>query len=254
MVKFVVLTTQRSGATFFIKCLDNHPQIVCRHQTVFTQDCKFKFFSFDRPSSFYYRYRTGSLKRRLSHVLQRKQLVHNCLNDYLRTLPNDSKAIGLKVSYNHISKYPAIVAWIEQHDVGIIHLIRDNVFKTILSLETAQRRQQFHSTGEVKPVRVYLRPGKLKRNLARREQLVEQYQAMFTDQPYLEVFYEAFVADRETELQRVLQFLGVAIDESMSLEADLVKLNPDSIEDIVENYEQVARALQGTAFEKYLTA
>lgn len=253
MVKFVVLTTQRSGATFFIKCLDSYPQIACRHQTVFTQDSKFKFFSFDRPSSFYYQYRTSSLKRRLRHILQRKQLVYDCLNDYLHTLPSDSKVIGLKVSYNHIGKYPAIVAWIKEHNVRIIHLIRNNILKTIISLETAQKRRQFHSTQKVKPVQVCLRPGKLKRNLARRERLIKQYRAMFTDQPYLEVSYEAFVADRKAELQRVLQFFEVEVDRSVSLEADLVKLNPDSIEDIIENYEQIAQVLQGTSFEKYLT-
>lgn len=253
MVKFVVLATQRSGATFFISCLDSHPQITCRHQTVFTQDCKFKFFYFDRPSSFYYRYRISSLKRRLSHVLRRKQIIHDCLNDYLRTLPNDSKAIGLKVSYNHIGKYPAIAAWIKQHDVRIIHLIRGNVLKTILSLETAQKRQQYHSTRKAKPVQVHLRPGKLMRNMARRERLIEQYRAMFRDQPYLEIFYEAFVADREAELQRVLQFLELEMDGSVSLKTDLVKLNPNSIKDIIENYEQIAQALRGTAFEEYLT-
>jgi hypothetical protein len=39
----------------------------------------------------------------------------------------------------------------------------------------------------------------------------------------------------------------------MSLETDLVKLNPDSVRDIIENYEQVARALRGAALERYLT-
>jgi LPS sulfotransferase NodH len=250
MEKFIVLTTQRSGATFFIKQLSSHPQIACRPETVFTQDCKFKFFSFDRPSSFYYKYRSSSPRRQISHRFRRKQLVYGCLDDYWRTLPNNVRTIGFKLSYNHVKKYPAIAEWVREHDVRIIHFIRHNILKTILSLETAQRRQVYHSTQKVEPVRIHLHPGKLLRNLTRRTRAIEKYRAMFGDKPYLEVFYESFVADRDSETRRILQFLD--IDEFMPLETDLVKLNPNSIEDIIENYEKVAKALEGTVFEKYL--
>ena len=251
MVKFIVLTTQRSGATFFLKCLSNHPQIACRHETIFGQKSKFRFFSFDKPGSFYYQYRSGSLGRQLAHWFWSKRLVCDCLDDYLLTLPNNAKAVGLKVSYNQIEKYKAIAAWIEERDVRIIHLVRNNVLKTLLSLETAKKRSLFQSTRKVEPIKVHLHPGKLKRNLAKRTRRIEKYRAMFVDKPYLDISYESFVAGRDAETRRVLQFLD--IDEFIPLGTDLVKLNPDSIEDIIENYGQVAQALKGTVFEKYLT-
>lgn len=250
MVKFIVLTLQRSGATFFIKSLSNHPQIACYHQTVFTQDNRFKNLSFDRPGSFYHQYRTSSTRRQLAHWLRREPLIHTCLDDYLRAQPNDVQALGFKVSYNHIEKYPAIATWIEAHDIRIIHLVRDNVLKTALSLQTAKVRRLHHSTERVKPVQVYLNPGKLLRDLKRRTRSIEKYRAAFADKPRLELSCEALVADRDAEIRRVLQFLD--IDEFMSLETDLVKVNPDSLQDIIENYDQVAQALQGTPFEKYL--
>ncbi len=250
MIKFVLLTTQRSGATLFFKSLANHPQIACRHETLFTQDCKFKYFRFDRPGSFYYQYRSNSMGRQFAHWFQNKQLVYNCINDYLHTLPNNAKAIGFKVSYNQIEKYPAIAAWIKEHEVRIIHLVRGNLLKAILSLKTARKRGQFHSTQKVKPVKVFVSPGKLKKSLGRRTRFIEKYRGLFRDKPYLEISYESYVANREAETQKVLQFLD--IDEFMSLDTDLVKLNPDSVEDILENYEEVAQALKGTNFEKYL--
>ena len=102
--------------------------------------------------------------------------------------------------------------------------------------------------GEV--ARALLRIRKLRRDLTRRARLIEKYRTMFADKPYLEISYESFVANRDADTRKVLQFLG--IDEFMPFESDLVKLNPDSLEDIIENYEEVVRALKGTTFEKYL--
>jgi LPS sulfotransferase NodH len=250
VIKFIVLTTQRSGATFFIKCLSGHPQIQCRHETIFSQRNRFKFFSFDSPGSFYYQYRSSSLGRQLAHWFQRKHLIHNCLDDYLRTLPNNAKAIGFKVSYNQVEKYPAIAAWIREHDVRIIHLVRNNLLKRFLSHQTSRARGLAHATQPVKPIKIHVQIRKLGKDLTRRAWLIEKYRTMFADKPYLEISYESFVANRDADTRKVLQFLG--IDEFMPLESDLVKLNPDSLEDIIENYEEVVRALQGTTFEKYL--
>ena len=86
--------------------------------------------------------------------------------------------------------------------------------------------------------------------MKRRTQLIEKYRAAFADKPRLEISYESLVANRDAETRRVLQFLD--IDEFISLDTDLVKLNPDSLEDIIENYEQVAQALKDTPFEKHL--
>jgi len=249
--QFTVLTTQRSGATFFIKCLSSHPQIACRHETIFTQDNKFKFFSFDRPSSFYYQYRSSSLQRQLAHWFRRKGLIDNCLDDYLRALPGNAQAIGFKLSYNHVEKYPEIAIWVKEHNVRVIHFVRNNVLKTILSLATAHKRELYHATQKVAPVKVHLQPAKLLRDLGRRTRQLEKYRAMFADQPYLEVSYESFVADRDAETRQVLRFLDIG--DFMPLDTDLVKINPDSIADIIENYGEVALALRGTAFEKYLT-
>lgn len=250
MTKFVVLTTQRSGATFFIECLSSHPQILCHHETLFSQRNRLKFLSFDQPHAFYYRYRSGSLKHQLEHLTRSKRLIYNCIDDYLSTLAGKAEVIGLKVSYNQIAKYPAIAHWINEREVRIIHLVRENVLKTHLSLMTAKKRKLSHSTRKVVPVQVWLDPRKVQRVLRRRLLLVEEHRAMFTDKPYLEVCYEAFVVDRESESRRVLRFLD--IDEFVPLQASLVKLNPDSLEQIIENYDQVAQALRGTELERYL--
>ena len=70
------------------------------------------------------------------------------------------------------------------------------------------------------------------------------------DVPFLEVSYESLVADHDTETRNVLKYLG--IDKFMPLTSEFVKLNPDSLEDIIENYSEVKQTLIGTEFEKFL--
>jgi LPS sulfotransferase NodH len=165
-------------------------------------------------------------------------------------LPNDVTATGLKISYNQIEKYPAIATWINERDIRIVHLVRKNILKTVLSLETAKRRGLSHATHEVELVKVQLNPNKLKRNLIRRTKQVDRFRNMFVNKPYLEIAYEDLVANQNGITQNVLQFLD--IDDFVTLQTDLVKLNPDTIQDIVENYDEVAETLRDTVFEKYL--
>ena len=60
----------------------------------------------------------------------------------------------------------------------------------------------------------------------------------------------SLVVDFYTEIRKVLKFLE--IDEFIPLTSELVKVNPDSLEDIIENYAEIKKALVNTQFEKYL--
>jgi LPS sulfotransferase NodH len=250
-IKFVLLTTQRSGATFFLKYLSSHPEIACRHQAVFTQINKFKYLSFDRPSSFYYQYRSKSINNKFSHWFLRKKLICNFLNDYIQSLTQNAKAVGFKVSYKHIEKYPMVENWIRYNKAKIIHLIRSNILKTILSLETAKKRKMFHSSEEVENIKVYLSPNKLKRKLKRRTKQIDKFQKAFRNDNYIEIFYESLLSNRDYETLKVLKFLDV--NNSILKEPDIVKMNPDTIEHIIKNYDEITQHLKNTIYEKYLS-
>jgi hypothetical protein len=70
------------------------------------------------------------------------------------------------------------------------------------------------------------------------------------DLPYIEVSYESLVSDFDSEIRKVLKFLE--IDGHMSLTSEFVKVNPDSLEDIIENYSEVKQTLINTEFEDFL--
>ena len=64
------------------------------------------------------------------------------------------------------------------------------------------------------------------------------------------VVYEDFVSDPETWSRRMLEFLGVG--EIRTLCSPHKKVNPDSLEQMIENYEEVCTLLEKTPYREYL--
>ena len=183
------------------------------------------------------------------HWFRRKRIIYECLDDFYARRA-DTPTVGFKASYNHLQRYPEIAEWINENDVRVIHFIRKNLLKRFLSEQSRRARGVAHSPRAVKPVKVHVNVNRLQKDLTRKSQLVQKYRKVFENKPYLEVFYESFTANRDAETKSILQFLGVS--ELVPLQSDLVKLNPDSLEDIIQNYGQVVEALQYTSFAECL--
>jgi LPS sulfotransferase NodH len=152
--------------------------------------------------------------------------------------------------YSQAREFPQVVRWAKKEDINIIHLIRSNVLKMLVSREVAKLRDIYHSTKKVEPIKISLKTFRLKARLKNISRQVDVYRSMFKDIPYLEITYENFVANRDEETRRLLGFLE--IDMRVPLISDLVKLNPETLADVIENYDQVAQTLEGTAFERFL--
>lgn len=248
MEKFIVLAGRRSGTTLLVTCLDSHPQIDCTKE-VFDTHRKFKYFQVDRRTGLFYRYRSASIKRQFDYIFRRKPLIEAFLAEIYRPIEG-MKAIGSRLSYGQARKYPQILDWVTANEAAVIHLIRANPIKAIVSQFTAKKRHTYHTTSQVKRVTVRLQPQKLQRSVAKRLREIEMYRAMFKDGRYHEVYYESLVADRDGETRRILDFLH--IDQFVPLTTNLVKQNPDSLQDILENYAEIAQVFKGSALEKYL--
>jgi hypothetical protein len=110
-----------------------------------------------------------------------------------------------------------------------------------------------HSTQSVEPIKVRIDPKILIKDFKRRQIRFAKYIKRFIevfDAPFHEVSYESLVADFDTEIRKVLKFLE--IDKLMPLTSELVKVNPDSLEDIIENYNEVKQTLINTEFDNFL--
>ena len=249
MDKFIILSAHRSGTTLLISSLESHHKIQC-HKRVFSIDVIIRrLLMVDRPGSLFYTYRTASFKRRKDYIFRKKQLMGGFLSE-LYIPSNGAKVVGIRVIYQQVDKHPEILQWATENNVGVIHLIRENSLKTLVSAETARKRGLAHSTSKVDLVTIRLSPLKLKFQLARLTGQIEKYRRRLKDIPHLELTYESLAAQRETETKRVLAFLE--IDERVPLTTNLVKLNPNSLEEIIENYPEIKQTLSGTAYEKFL--
>jgi len=255
MIKFLIITQPRSGSSFLTSCLNSHPQIYCPRGSLFTKHnvspikgFKPGFLKIDRKKSPYYTYRAGSFKRQIDHRFRRSKLIHEFLSAWYAR-HQDSEAVGFKVNYSQINRYPATISWVKQNDVKIIHLVRNNLLKRHVSNEIAKTRDQHHSREQLKPIKVYIDPKILLEDFRRRQKRFDKYQKLFDDFPFLKVSYESMLADQNTETRKILKFLGV--DREIKLTTELVKVNPDSLEELIENYEEVKQTLLNTEFENF---
>ena len=260
MIKFLIITQPRSGSAWFMSSLNSHPQIYCpRVPTLFSKYnlspvkwFKPRFLQVNHPRSPYYRYRSRSFKRQIAHLLNRKKLVYSFLSALYAENYN-AEAVGYKMNYSQIRKYAATVSWIKKNDGKIIQLMRNNLLKRLVSHKIANTRNMCHSTQSVEPIKVHIDPGVLIDDFRKGQKRFAKYRKLFNDDlnvPYLEVTYESLVADFDSEARKVLEFLE--IERLIPLSSKLVKVNPDSLEDIIENYGEVKQALASTEFESFL--
>ncbi len=247
--KFILLNTHRSGTKLLLGALGSNLPIHC-DKKAFDLTIIFERFAFDRLNSPFYKFRSVSTKRRIDYIFAKKQVINDFLQQ-IYTPANGVRAIGLRLLYEQADKYPEILEWAVENNVAIIHLIRENSLKTVVYTEASFKRGLFHSTSRVEPVTpIRLSPDRLKTQLSKLTQQIEKYRMRLENVRYLEVFYESLVANRTAETRRALDFLE--INPIPSLTIDAVPIKHESLESIVENYDEIKQALSGTAFEKFL--
>jgi len=251
MEKFVLLADRRSGTTLVIDCLNNLPRVHCEKRA-FGIDKKIKNPTKDKHNGMFFLYREGVWKRQLRFYLQRQGLIKDFLNDEI-FIPGQTEDIrGFRLIYGKVEQHPEILRSLKGTGTKIIHLIRENVLKTHISFKAAPIHKMHHPRkgDKVSHVRLHLDPDTIQHELTKRIKWIDHKKALIKDMPNLEVSYEDFVQDRQAQAARIQPFLGM--DEVLPFESDLVKINPDKLADVIDNYEEIRDALTGTQFEKFL--
>lgn len=240
MNRFIVLSTQRSGSSYLCSLLDNHPAMRCAEEI---------FLPRNANEITYRHWRTASLGRMLKHWLTQQESINAYLEDLCSKQPA-LDAFGFKLMYGQAKQYPAVVDWCREHDVRVVHLVRRNALKMVVSRQVALKRGVYLSTRPVDAMTVSLDTRRLISDLRKLDTLVQRNRELFSTLPYLETSYEAMLADRDEELRRIMNFIGC--DVHLEVSSDLVKTSPDSLETVVDNYGEVCETLAGSRFETYL--
>lgn len=240
MRKFMVLTTQRSGSSFLGRSLNSHSKICC-HGEIFLKKL--------RNEISYRSYRTQDVKRKFDHLFRRKALISSYIEE-LSQREQGCEAFGFKFMYGQARRYPQVIEWAKEQGVSVVHLIRHNALKVIVSRKVAKERGVYLSTEPLRPIKIELDTGKLISEIKKLHMLVQMYQESFYGLPYMEVTYEDVMSDYDGEFGRILEFLGVRDNEE--LDCDLVKTGGGSLADVVTNFDDVSVALKKAGYGEFL--
>ena len=271
-VKFVVLASPRSGSTVFRLWLNSHRNIRC-HDEVLAK-------KLDAQDSIHHYFKHVRGKDANQGAYDRDVLGHpndaytvNLLRGFLDDLFNNRDrcdawttpaniddfhpmtnfdgmtAVGFKLMTYSLDNH-FLNQWLSGERIRIIHLVRENSLKQLISSQVAKKRKVWFSDKQHEPTTINLDVAALTPFLARIEQMNAGIQNRFSGQEYTRVTYEEFCSAPGELAGKMCEYLEVP---GASLEMPtLKKLNPMNISDIVENYDDVKTALSGTGFAKFL--
>ena len=244
MERFVIAGTQRTGTSLIESTLDSHPDIRCLSEVYIFR----KGHGKSTEGSYRQFINQRRFVRRIAHHIARPLLVRAHLDQLYQSY--DVKATGFKFMLSQARHFPETTHYLQENQVKILHVVRENVLKTLASRIAAKTRKLYHSEGTVEVEKIYIPPRRLLKRLEKIQDETRQWRQIALGNPYVEVSYESFLADREQALKNSLEFIGVEYGASMF--STLRKINPDKLSDVIKNFDEVTRLLVGTKYEIFL--
>jgi len=258
---FVVFGGQRSGSTLVASRLNSHPRIVCHEEVLLP--------SVDSEPSL------------------REWLIANGHPPWLRVVPSIRESflnsvvesdpgpgidvIGMKIMYDQISLWPKLsyvlppvgrawhdvrlLRWMKNNQVLVIHTLRKNHLKMLTSHTLAARTGRFHSRDASQAAAASMISLPL-RGLIIRLERIESAENVARNAirglRSMEVWYEDYVGPQGQEIEaRLCAAVGQQIPDR-GLMSPLAKVSSGNLKDTLTNYDDVARHLSGTRFERFL--
>lgn len=246
MNKFLILSSQRSGSTFFRKYIDSHSEIDCRGE-IFIRKQSDAFVAGEK----YHLYCSEYLHRRiLSKIGAHRLLAPVFIDEFYSNGVSSFKAKGFKLMYNQYKKHKISMNLLNKKNIKIIHFVRSNVLKRLISQELLLARGVAHSNKKLPVLKIRINEKKLLKRLRMMVNEENHFRNVITNNDHIEVKYETFVRDKNEEIRKILKFLNIEKFEELS--TDLKKVNPNDLKKILVNYSEIKQIIAGTEFEEML--
>jgi len=177
------------------------------------------------------------------------------LSTVLQYESKSTQMVGFKVFYNHLTdeEWKKLLA---RKDLKVIHLTRRNRLRTVISLEIALKTGEWTKSGYSngsngsREKHIMLDPLKLTKRLEQIEEGEAATRARFRERQILEVVYEEMVQSPREIFSAVGAYLGVdGIDPGR---IRLKRQNPESLRQLIINYDEIESVLKNTPFADYL--
>ncbi|HXH88703.1 MAG TPA: class I SAM-dependent methyltransferase [Gaiellaceae bacterium] len=258
----VLLARQRSGTNPLRSVLETHPDIFCFNE-VFNfadKDSEDELLREANYFSFLERYGGGDVTRTFPDHSERLFLDYL---EYLRCLaPKKFKVIDVKYNTAHFLTdqwprtlgVPYLFELIQRHELRVLHLLRRNYLRYVVSTEKAwitDRYSSLDGKGAYSDIAIPIDPQHVLEELercAREDRLVTEaltgYENLLTGE-YAEIFSDGTL--RKGFLDQVAEWLGVRAQ--FRDEPRFTKQSTLPLRETIENFDDVANVLRGTDFE-----
>lgn len=241
---FAILSMQRSGSGWFETLLNSHVNVSSNGEI---------FSVFDR-------------RRNGSSIINTLDRLYNL--DWLSSASKNecSAAVGFKWMLNQgvMVHHKEILEYFNRRGVSAIFLFRRNLLRRMVSLMAnsydrqakllnGTHKSHVHSVEEAETLSKYkptINSTLLIANLMEAETTASRALEYFNSTRHIVLYYEDLVRNH-TILKDVQEFLRLP---QMELTSRQVKIHKGPLQDHIENWEDVNRTLNGTAYESFLLA
>jgi LPS sulfotransferase NodH len=255
-VKFILLSTQRSGSTWVIDTLNNLNDIKAYGELFLNEKRTWDAGALDFPrfveSKFYSSLRPFSVF------------------SYLTSFYNQSKKVGFKLMLSQVKKHPEILLYCRLHLIRVIHLIRQNHLDIIISAEmkkvagvahhlkgnrkigqTDANKRVEQASDENKKNMVRLDPETLLNRLERMEAKIKAAKRLLRlfQFHYLEIAYEDLVSN-PLNFKRMTEFLEVKFYGTP--QSSTHKIIRGDHAAVIDNYDEIKKLLSHTKFSDFI--
>lgn len=238
--RFVIISRGRSGTSLLRSLLNNHPQV-----TTFGEIFRrYGAIGWDKPH-----YRSSSAQLELIQVDPVAFLQKYLFCKY----PKQIRAVGFKLFYYHARnpEWESMWQYLKaSEDIQVIHLKRENMLATRLSLKRAFMTDAWSSTnrtaGALPPLELDYED--CLEAFTQTRQWETQIATQFAGPRLLEMTYEALCEDREAEMKRVQAFLGLAYRPTAT---SLRQQNQQPLSKSIANYYELKEQFSGTPWLQF---
>ena len=237
---YTIVSHQRSGTHWLLSLLRSHPACFGVGEVLHNGETKYNYYSF-----------LGRLAASDPEVLFPSGQIAGW-NAFLASLPIPSGVHPVAIlHYNQIEMLPNLLLLHILSTTGIVHLVRENILRSIVSDRVAAKRKalppELAQPGA--PVRVTLAAHALVPELTRRTEQIANWRELLGPVNPVEVTYEGLLADTAGECNRILAALDLP---PQPLSSNRQRMTPQPLSDVLTNFDEVTDALRGTRFESML--
>jgi sulfotransferase family protein len=250
MTKFVIFTLPRTGSTLLSKSLNKHPEIFCEDEIF-----HFSFRQYFSPYQFRF-LKIPFLPKKINYVINYPATylrLTSFLDKYFVNRPNEKyKARGFKLMYYQTYYMPGLIDYLIKNNIKVILLLRENVLRNALSYMRARATGVYHYLDDNEQLlaglsKLDVNTEVLKQKMRMITRQNKKLESIIRDMDYIKIRYEDFTEWDKT-MNRIADFLNVS---HYKISAGAKKLNPDALQDMISNYNEVKNWLKQNNYTEF---